>query len=165
MCNKFPSSLWLSPNQLRSDIARECITISFSRDSRRQSDRHSHSFASQMLRSRILARAMTGSWVTRPALPSSPQPCRQLCTHSMISRTAITTPRRTTASSRTTLYQQQQQRGYAAMHQASRTQSGRRRWGPVTIGLALCPFITFGLGTWQVQRLRWKVARCALSVG
>ncbi|KAG0327417.1 surf-like protein [Dissophora globulifera] len=50
-----------------------------------------------------------------------------------------------------------QSRGYSTLHQSSRTQSGRRRWGPVTIGLALCPIITFGLGSWQVQRLRWKV--------
>ncbi|KAK3809973.1 MAG: SURF1 family-domain-containing protein [Benniella sp.] len=43
------------------------------------------------------------------------------------------------------------------MQQSTRTQSGRRRWSPFTVGLALCPIITFGLGTWQVQRLRWKV--------
>src|SRR5690348_3829358 len=36
-----------------------------------------------------------------------------------------------------------QQKFYTTLHQSSRTQSGRRRWGPVTIGLALCPIITF----------------------
>ncbi|KAF9936859.1 surf-like protein [Mortierella alpina] len=51
----------------------------------------------------------------------------------------------------------QQKHSYSTLHQSSRTASGRKRWGPVTIGLALCPIITFGLGSWQVQRLRWKV--------
>ncbi|CAO3565182.1 unnamed protein product [Mortierella alpina] len=55
------------------------------------------------------------------------------------------------------LPQQQKHRHYSTLHQSSRTASGRKRWGPVTIGLALCPIITFGLGSWQVQRLRWKV--------
>ncbi|KAJ2964252.1 hypothetical protein NQZ79_g884 [Umbelopsis isabellina] len=32
----------------------------------------------------------------------------------------------------------------------------RRRLGLGTLALCTIPFITFGLGTWQVQRLRWK---------
>jgi hypothetical protein len=32
----------------------------------------------------------------------------------------------------------------------------RKRLGLGTIALCTIPFITFGLGTWQVQRLRWK---------
>lgn len=32
----------------------------------------------------------------------------------------------------------------------------RKRLGLGTLALCTIPFITFGLGTWQVQRLRWK---------
>ena len=33
----------------------------------------------------------------------------------------------------------------------------QRRFGFGTALLCTIPFFTFGLGTWQVQRLRWKV--------
>jgi surfeit locus 1 family protein len=33
----------------------------------------------------------------------------------------------------------------------------KRKFGLGTAILCTIPFITFGLGTWQVQRLRWKV--------
>ncbi|KAI7853953.1 SURF1 family-domain-containing protein [Circinella umbellata] len=33
----------------------------------------------------------------------------------------------------------------------------KRRFGLGTVLMCTIPFITFGLGTWQVQRLRWKV--------
>ncbi|KAI9488273.1 SURF1 family-domain-containing protein [Zychaea mexicana] len=33
----------------------------------------------------------------------------------------------------------------------------RRRFGLGTVLMCTVPFIAFGLGTWQVQRLRWKV--------
>lgn len=33
----------------------------------------------------------------------------------------------------------------------------KRRFGFGTILLCTVPFVAFGLGTWQVQRLRWKV--------
>ncbi|MBW0536259.1 hypothetical protein O181_075974 [Austropuccinia psidii MF-1] len=31
-----------------------------------------------------------------------------------------------------------------------------RRWTPMTIVLICVPLLTFGLGTWEVQRLGWK---------
>jgi surfeit locus 1 family protein len=33
----------------------------------------------------------------------------------------------------------------------------QRKFGIGTLLLCTIPFVTFGLGTWQVQRLRWKV--------
>jgi surfeit locus 1 family protein len=33
-----------------------------------------------------------------------------------------------------------------------------RRMSPTTLVLGFIPILAFGLGTWQVQRLRWKVA-------
>lgn len=33
----------------------------------------------------------------------------------------------------------------------------QRKFGLGTILLCTVPFVAFGLGTWQVQRLRWKV--------